>query len=762
MITFKIRGKVRVAETGVGLSGLFIKAYDKDILFDDLLGSTYTKEDGRFEIVSEPEDFRDFFEVKPDIYLKIFSPDAETLFFSTEKGVRWQAGRLEEFDVRIPRDRLGGLAPAGAVRLLDENGEERSSFDVGESLTVQIEGVHAQRVHDLVLLDEGVEELFTSGLLSNCAGVIEPTTIWPQFGLDDPRSGERFTVEKAQERWRGRTLKLEVRTAGKKILEQVIRIADAFTRTLLLSTDMEGVVFNGFEVGEANAVVSGYKLPFHGTVRVFMVARQHDWRPGNPFTPVRLASGRSAFVDLQIEENRRSFRTRIARARELHPGAYDFIVRHLRYGYEDDEDLVLRSTDMVTRSITGLVVREKFMASKAVLGGCANTQPISGRNIDGAPYIQYADTFQVGEPIYAALDPAALDPNLIGKMVALYVVKRPVPNYQSLQHLPVLGGNPQVKKVKTQSGCININKHLIWSSPGVADVGEYDIVADFGNNTADAAAFQPNASYDQPHDFIDGYFLPGFRIVPDPTTDTSFAHYGGFTYTEATQGSKTVIDDFGSSVTVPIRAVVRFPADGPGKTTPGGISALQASYPMLVAVHGAGHNYGNYDYLLNHWAQNGFIAASIHLGNMHGIGRARILFEHLAILKGVSMFGPKAANNIGIMGHSRGGEAVVIAARLNHEEILGHGINAIISLAPTDQYTNENLGGAWATPYFVLYGAMDGDVAGPQYTGFRLYDRASGAKKSMVFVYGATHDRFNLIYPDVTCPPKTDPHVKLE
>jgi hypothetical protein len=129
-------------------------------------------------------------------------------------------------------------------------------------------------------------------------------------------------------------------------------------------------------------------------------------------------------------------------------------------------------------------------------------------------------------------------------------------------------------------------------------------------------------------------------------------------------------------------------------------------------------------------------------------GRARVLFEHLTALK--TKFGASAANNIGIMGHSRGGEAVVFAARWNQEQALGHDINAVISLAPTDFYS-ETLGGAWATPYQVVYGAMDGDVAGATpsgATGFRLYDRASGERKSMVFVYGSTHGRYNTVWGD--------------
>ena len=37
MIRFQLRGVVREADSGVGLPDLFLKAYDKDLLFDDLL-----------------------------------------------------------------------------------------------------------------------------------------------------------------------------------------------------------------------------------------------------------------------------------------------------------------------------------------------------------------------------------------------------------------------------------------------------------------------------------------------------------------------------------------------------------------------------------------------------------------------------------------------------------------------------------------------------------------------------------------------------
>lgn len=747
MIIFKIRGTVKVAETGIGIPGIFVKAYDKDLLFDDILGSSYTQKNGSFEIITEPENFSDFFEVKPDIYLKFYSPDGEKLIYSTKDSIRWDTGRLETFEVFIPKDSLEDLISEPEINLIDNNGKKRENFDVGESLVLQAQGIQPETVHDVSITDDNGNELFTNSLLSNSRGEIESTVIWPQFGLEDPKTWKIISFEEAQEKWKGRELKIELKSGNDILMANSFHIADDFSRPILLSTDKKGRVLNGFVAGENNAIVSGYNLPFEGQARVFMVPSQQDWCYGNEINPVILKSGRLASVATEIQDDG-SFQARIARARELRPGAYDFIVRQLKYGYEDDEDLKLRRSDIVTKDFTGLVVREEYMASKFLRGGCPNIQSISGRIMYEPPYFQYTDTFQVGEDIYGALDPAALMPGKMGKMVALYVVKRPVANYQSLQHYP----QTTIQQFKTQTSCINYNTRLLW--PNVQEIGEYEIIADFGNDAPDPASFTPDASFDIANgDIIDGYIKAGFRIVPDPTTDTdpNIVAVGKWSYTETNYGQKTVVDDNGS-FTVPLRAYVRFPADFQGATNPSQISVKQPNYSLIVAVHGNGHDYGNYDYLLDHWAKNGFIAASIHLaGSMGSLGRARILFEHLNILK--TAFGAKAANDIGIMGHSRGGEAVVAAARLNKQDSLGHNINAIISLSPVDHYNNEKLGGQWATPYFVIYGAMDGDVAGgldqSWKTGFALYDRATDAQKSMAFVYGATHDRFNLINPDV-------------
>lgn len=766
MIIFKIKGIVKEKESGIPLPDLFIKAYDKDMFFDDLLGSAISDQRGKFEIMSELEDFREFFDVRPDIYFKVYRDDRRTLVYTTEDAVCWRAGRISEFEILIPGGNFHEPAETELV-LTGDNGTRREEFEVGESLTIHARGLRPAHIHDIGLFMDG-KELFTSRLITNLRGEIEPTVLWPQIGLDDPNSDTRYTPDEAEERWAGKILILVLASGEKRIAEQTVRLARALTQPLVLSTDRDGRLRNGFEVGAQPLYLTVRNLPFSGPARIYMVPRQYDWREGDPFQPATFRDGQLAVHDVDLPDGGKQALIEFAAADALPPGAYDFIVRPLRYGYEENEVPRLLDTDVVgSRRITGVVIREGFWAAKPVLGGCVNKIPISGRSVAGAPYFHYADTFEVGENVYAAFDPGIVDPGNVGKMCALYVVQNKTDvqwnTDNSLNHLAVLGGNPAVQKIKVQAGCVNANKILVW--PGAMQLGQYDIVADFGNNTPDAASFTPDNAYNTPLDIIDGYFVSGFRVVEDPGTLADFPHAGNWNYDETIvsglglQGIVTVQDELNGyhtpggfstvNTSVPLRAHIYFPADSVGITDPAQASTAQPNYPLVVVIHGNGHSYTSYDFLLEHFARNGFIAASIHLNTgMSGLGRANVFFYHMAVLQ--AKFGAKLQNNIGIMGHSRGGEAVLKAARLNQQQGLGHGINAVISLAPTDQYGSEVLGSAWAKPYFVLYGSRDGDIDGgiwtPGYTvpqtGFALYDRANGAKKSMVFVHRATHNGF--------------------
>lgn len=146
---------------------------------------------------------------------------------------------------------------------------------------------------------------------------------------------------------------------------------------------------------------------------------------------------------------------------------------------------------------------------------------------------------------------------------------------------------------------------------------------------------------------------------------------------------------------------------------------------------------------------------------MGALGRANVLFYNLEKLK--NMFNSKVQNNIGLIGHSRGGEAILTAERLISSQTIPDvtgvdNISALFSLAPTDQYRIEKL--QTAIPYFVLYGSKDGDLKTARVgnredpynynvlttivggTGFSLWDRATNQEKSMIFIHGATHNGF--------------------
>jgi hypothetical protein len=652
----------------------------------------------------------------------------------------------------MPKPRVEPKPARPSLAIVHHDGTATEEVQAGDALVIRARGLAPSTLYSVVLTDEA-GEISTQSIMSDRDGVVLDAVVWPQVGIDDPRDREPTAVAEARKQWLGRQIDVALRDGKEKGVGKARVTVSATAEPLAVATDREGRLLNGFEVGDHDATLSLLDFGKGGNLRVWMVPRQHAWRTGDRIRPARLARGRPAQVDVDLEGAEQ--RVVIGKAADLVSGVYDFVIRRVRYGYEDDDDLIVRASDVIVgRWATGLVVRERFMQSKVILGGCANLQQIACRRTLGGmwPYVQFTDTFQVGEDVWGTLDPNALDPTHTGKAAAIYIVPHKTAAQwtadNSLSHLAVLGGNPATQKWITQSWCTNANLHLLW--PNATQVGDYDVVVDFGNDSATLAGFMPDDQYNMPLDIIDGYIVPGFRIVPDPTVDTSFSNVGAFSYDSSTQGSVTVTGDSGGSFTVPLSANVRFPADAPGATSPAQISAAQPSYPVVVLVHGNSshiNSYQGYDYLLDHLAQNGFIAVSIHMQpGQQGTDRARVLQSHLPIIFG--MFGTHAANNVGLMGHSRGGEAVVIATRLNQQEGWGWNINAVVSLAPTNQYTSEHFGGAWAEPYLVIYGSLDGDLGGIGDTGFELYDHASGMNKSMAFVYRACHDRFNTVWGD--------------
>jgi hypothetical protein len=96
-----VRGRVLYDDNQPG-AGLTISLYDKDLLFDDKLGTTQTDATGNFRILYRTEAFRDLFETNPDLYLKVLDRNGRTLYTS-RKAVRSAAGRVEEFQITLKR-----------------------------------------------------------------------------------------------------------------------------------------------------------------------------------------------------------------------------------------------------------------------------------------------------------------------------------------------------------------------------------------------------------------------------------------------------------------------------------------------------------------------------------------------------------------------------------------------------------------------------------------------------------------------------------
>lgn len=200
-------------------------------------------------------------------------------------------------------------------------------------------------------------------------------------------------------------------------------------------------------------------------------------------------------------------------------------------------------------------------------------------------------------------------------------------------------------------------------------------------------------------------------------------------------------------------------------------------FPLVLVVHG-NHNMKDfsdpgYAYLGELLASRGFIMASVDEnflnGNIRGENDARgwMLLQHVRAWKQFndsvgSPFHHKVdLANIGLMGHSRGGEAVAVAAAFNRlpnypddatiKFDFNYGIKALVAIAPIDgQYEPANR----PTPlenvnYLVIHGSHDGDVS--SFSGLRQYQRIRFTDgkpwfKSAVWMYRANHGQWNSVW----------------
>ena len=170
-----------------------------------------------------------------------------------------------------------------------------------------------------------------------------------------------------------------------------------------------------------------------------------------------------------------------------------------------------------------------------------------------------------------------------------------------------------------------------------------------------------------------------------------------------------------------------------------------------------GRNLASHGYVVVSIGANGVNAADGFAADGGASARAQLVIETLRRIRGwdegASAPGGFARfahhldlSDVGLMGHSRGGEGVVAAAQLNQRIGSPFGIRAVLALAPVD-FDRRILGGV---PLGVVLPYCDGDVSDLQGTSYfddsRYANPGDPAPKMTALLYGANHNFFNTVW----------------
>ncbi|CAM3705172.1 alpha/beta hydrolase [Cohnella lubricantis] len=198
-------------------------------------------------------------------------------------------------------------------------------------------------------------------------------------------------------------------------------------------------------------------------------------------------------------------------------------------------------------------------------------------------------------------------------------------------------------------------------------------------------------------------------------------------------------------------------------------------FPVVLIVHG-NHSMEDfsdegYAYLGELLASRGFAAVSVDenflnysvwsgIPNQDQKVRAWLLLKHIGQLQqfasdaSTPLYGKLDFERVALVGHSRGGQAVAMAADrgpwfgsapgLPAED--SYTIRAVVALAPTDVVVDGRSASLRDIAYLLLQGAGDGDIS--NFDGERQYNRvsyspSSAAFKSSLYIAGANHGQFN-------------------
>lgn len=152
-IQYLITGKVHESSTRIAISNIRVEVWDKDLIFDDLVGSTTTDLEGNFSFSFDESYFKElFFDRRPDLFFRLYynnklvlDTQNHTLWNLAEKdqtlqllvdgakvGLPGSSGATEEIP-GLKLDELGSILPLD-VAILQKLKEKKLTLDqVGES-----------------------------------------------------------------------------------------------------------------------------------------------------------------------------------------------------------------------------------------------------------------------------------------------------------------------------------------------------------------------------------------------------------------------------------------------------------------------------------------------------------------------------------------------------------------------------------------------------------------------------------------------------
>ncbi|MFI4916077.1 MAG: GC-type dockerin domain-anchored protein [Phycisphaerales bacterium JB060] len=353
---------------------------------------------------------------------------------------------------------------------------------------------------------------------------------------------------------------------------------------------------------------------------------------------------------------------------------------------------------------------------------------MAGVPLDEYPHFEATRAFNEGDTVYLAIDPDRF-PAIRGVTGDIYIV-------QSKTDLE-WAGDPSLTDVRGMPQAHTFNA-LSIDGAEVALTGSEALAAADGLDIS--TGYDLVVDVDRDGTLSDGDYIDGLGVAPADANGfsvfTNISEMGPLT--------PTMVDSSSSQGVLRLNYPAELADVGP--------------LPIVVIVHGGGHDYRWYDYLQDQLSSWGWVSISVQ-NDFSGTGNRPLrhtdaLIGEQATIAGGVLNGLLDSSRIVWIGHSLGGrECNIGSERLSEGSFTPTNYSADDMVLVSSIAANSSGGSGFeADPgdinFHMIWGSADGDISGSpssfggQTIPFRNYDRADGNKHS-TYVHGADHNVFN-------------------